>query len=94
MFSGMPRKGRPKREEKIVKVWLRQSIFRLWKEKKEQLGFSKKTNSQFAEYLLCRCDSSEGAPSGPPSGKSNETIQKSKFPSFIAFSNELFTISC
>ena len=53
--------------------------------------FSKETNGQFAEYLLGRWDSSEGAASGPSSRNSNETMQQSKFPSFVAFSNELFT---
>ena len=47
----LKRKGRPLRNESRVKVWLRQSVYNLWKEKKEALGFGDRTNSEFAEVL-------------------------------------------
>ena len=43
---------RPKRKEKLVKVWLRESVFTLWKSKKDLTGYSNNTNSEFAEFLL------------------------------------------
>ena len=46
------RKGRPSKREKRVKVWLGQSVYDLWKEKKDSLGYGKSTNSKFAELLL------------------------------------------
>ena len=46
------RKGRPPRREKRVKVWLGQSVYDLWKEKKDSFGYGKNTYSEFAELLL------------------------------------------
>ena len=45
-------RGRPRRKEDLVRVWLRKSVYSLWKEKKDHVGFSKNTNSEFAGYLL------------------------------------------
>ena len=46
------RKGQPPGREKRVKVWLGQSVYDLWKEKKDSLGYGKSTNGEFAELLL------------------------------------------
>ena len=46
------KRGRPKRKEKLQKVWLRNSTYKLWKEKKIAMGYSTLTNSEFAEVLL------------------------------------------
>ena len=45
---------RPKRKEKLLKVWLRESVFTLWKSKKDLAGYGNNTNSEFAEFLLHR----------------------------------------
>ena len=48
----MKRRGRPPRQEKNRKVLLQQSVFDQWNQRKNQLGFHKKTHSQFAAFLL------------------------------------------
>ena len=47
-------RGRPRRGEGLVKVWLQDSVYSLWNEKKGYTGFVKNTNSEFAEFLLNR----------------------------------------
>ena len=42
-----------KRKEKLVKVWLRESVYSVWKGK-ELAGYGSNTNSEFAEFLLHR----------------------------------------
>ena len=46
------RKGRLPRNDTQVKVWFRQSVYNLWKERKEALGFGNETNSGFAEVVI------------------------------------------
>ena len=48
------RKGRPPRNESRVKIWFRQSVYNLWKERKEALGFGNRTNCEFAEVVIHR----------------------------------------
>ena len=45
-------KGRPRRQEDIKRVKLRESTFKLWMERKEMWGFEGITNSEFAEKFL------------------------------------------
>ena len=44
--------GRPKRPEALKKIYLRQSVHEQWRSKKDSLGYSKLTDSEFAEVLL------------------------------------------
>ena len=59
---------RPKRKEKLVKVWLRESVYSVWKSKKDLAGYGSNTNSEFAEFLLHR----ESSASSPHDGNSNK----------------------
>lgn len=60
LLSIMPRQ---KRTEKLIKVWLLESVFTPWKSKKDLAGYSNNTNSEFAELLLHR-ESSASTPDG------------------------------
>ena len=51
-----PRRGRPRRVEKVKLVKFRESTFQLWNERKKALGHNRLTNSEFAEILLHRGD--------------------------------------
>lgn len=44
--------GRPKRPEALKKIYLRQSVHQQWRSKKDSLGYSKLSDSEFAEVLL------------------------------------------
>ena len=46
------KRGRPPRKESHHIVWLRASTFKTWNERKVTLGFSNKSNNEFAEALL------------------------------------------
>ena len=46
--------GRPPRSERRVKLWVQQSVYHSWNEKKNQLGYGSRTHSEFAEILLHR----------------------------------------
>lgn len=48
------RVGRPKLPGSLKLISLRESVFNLWRDRKEALGFSERTNSEFAEFLLHR----------------------------------------
>ena len=49
------RVGRPKLPGSLKTIRLRESVFNLWRDRKEALGFSERTDSEFAEFLLhCR----------------------------------------
>ena len=50
----LPRRGRPRRVEKVKLVKFRESTFQLWNEKKKNWGHNKLTNSEFVEILLHR----------------------------------------
>lgn len=45
-------RGRPARKESRHVVWLTTSTLKLWNERKRNLGFTNKSNSEFAEALL------------------------------------------
>ena len=51
-----PRRGRPRRVEKVKLVKFRESTFQLCNERKKALGHNRLTNSEFAEILLHRGD--------------------------------------
>ena len=53
-FTNMKRsnRGRPPRKESRHIVWLTTSTLKLWNERKRNLGFKDKSNSEFAEALL------------------------------------------
>ena len=59
-----PRRGRPPRGENIHHIFLRESNFNLWKEKKEAMGFIQQTHSAFAELLLHQAWTSDQATGG------------------------------
>ena len=50
--------GRPPRNERRVKLWVRQSVYLSWNEGKNQLGYGSRTHSEFAEILLNRVTTS------------------------------------
>ena len=51
IYGVMPR---PKRKEKLVNIWLRESVYSVWKSKKDLPGYGNNTNSDFAEFFLHR----------------------------------------
>jgi len=53
LFTNMKRsnRGRPPRKESRHVVWLTTSTLKLWNERKRNLGFTDKSNSEFAEAL-------------------------------------------
>ena len=69
IYGVMPR---PKRKEKLVKVWLRKSVCSVWKSKKDLAGYGNNTNSDFAEFLLHR----ESFATSPHNGNSNKRRRK------------------
>ena len=46
------RLGRPKLPGSLKSIRLRESVFNLWRDRKEALGFSERTDGEFAEFLL------------------------------------------
>ncbi|XP_068760155.1 uncharacterized protein [Montipora capricornis] len=48
------RVGRPKLPGSLKSIRLRESVFNLWRDRKEALGLSQRTDSEFAEFLLHR----------------------------------------
>jgi hypothetical protein len=47
-----PKRGRPRNEEGITRIKLKKDVFQCWLARKNSLGFSTKTHSEFAMYLL------------------------------------------
>ena len=47
-----PKRGRPKRGFETRRISLKESVFDYWNAKKGIFGYSNKTHSEFAEYLL------------------------------------------
>ena len=45
------RVGRPKLPGSLKAIRLRESVFNLWRERKQNIGISEKTDSEFAEFL-------------------------------------------
>ena len=52
--ASLPKRGRP--SVKTVHIRLRIEVFQKWTKKKEDMGYSNKTHSEFAEMLLQYCD--------------------------------------
>ena len=53
MITGRYRKwGRPPAKETTVKIRLKQSVFEMWRNKKQASGYGQRSHSIFAEYLL------------------------------------------
>ena len=46
------RVGRPKLPGSLKSIQLRESVFDLWRDRNQALGFSECTDSEFAEFLL------------------------------------------
>ena len=69
IYGVMPR---PKRKEKLVKVWLRESVYSVWKSKKDLARYGNNTNSEFAEFLLHH----ESSASSQHNGNSNMSRRK------------------
>ena len=51
--ASAPKRGRP--SVKTAHIRLRMEVFQEWNTKKEQMGYSNKTHSEFAEILLQSC---------------------------------------
>lgn len=49
-----PSRGRPRLAGSVRQIRLRSSVFLLWNQRKEALGYGRSTNSEFAEFLLHR----------------------------------------
>ena len=69
------KRGRPKINKGIVRIRLREDIYDMWITRKDSLGFSVKTHSEFAEYLMLHvCEesalSTQSHLQTPSSGKS------------------------
>ncbi|CAB3986593.1 Hypothetical predicted protein [Paramuricea clavata] len=47
-----PKRGRPKKDEAVVRIRLTKHIYDMWTTKKDSAGFVTKTHSKFAEYLM------------------------------------------
>ena len=48
------RTGRPRLPGSVKYILLRESVFTLWRQQKENTGFGDSTDSEFAEFLLHR----------------------------------------
>ena len=84
LFTNMKRsnRGRPRRKESRHVVWLTTSTLKLWNECKRNLGFTGKSNSEFAEALLHGIVPGEGkkgtSPSESSSHNNRQTSQRRK----------------
>lgn len=71
-----PKRGRPKKDEAVVRIRLTKHIYDMWTTKKDSVGFSTKTHSEFAEYLMM--NTYEGLSiQTPSSGKSKYFMVRS-----------------
>ena len=55
MSGKAPKRGRPSHGIQTTRIRLRMDTFNGWLEKKDLCGFSEKTHSEFADYLLSNC---------------------------------------
>lgn len=46
------RRGRPRREESLHKIYVAESTFQQWNDRKTEFGMEKETNNGFALFLL------------------------------------------
>ena len=51
-MASPPKRGRPKNEVGFVRIKLKKDVHEIWHARKESMGFSSKTHSEFAQYLL------------------------------------------
>ena len=51
MATSPPKRGRPKLGIVIKRIGVQANIYDTWIEKKKDLGFAAKSNSDFAKYL-------------------------------------------
>ena len=68
-----PKRGRPNYDAEAKRIRLRPEVFNLWREKKNNLGYSEKSDSQFAEFLLGLCEKDSGQHSSTQSSPSDST---------------------
>ena len=69
-----PKRGRP--SVKTAHIRLRMDVFKDWNMKKERMGYSNKTHSEFAEILLQNCQERlVGATQTAATALTNETRQ-------------------
>ena len=55
-------RGRPRRQEPLLKIYVAASTFQQWNARKAELGMEKETNNSFALFLLnLLMDSTTGA---------------------------------
>ena len=51
-MASLPKRGRPKDEIGFVRIKLKKDVHEMWLARKTSMGFSSKTHSDFARYLL------------------------------------------
>lgn len=74
----MPKRGRPKLGIQIKRIGLQAPVYDEWIRRKETLGFSGKSNSDFAKYLLRTSEEPSRrdlVSSSPAIGKYVHTVQ-------------------
>ena len=50
-----PKRGRACKDQKNKAIPLKETTFVIWNEVKTELGFTSKSNNEFAEFLLAKC---------------------------------------
>ena len=66
-----PKRGRPNYDAEAKRLRLKPEVFDRWVQKKETLGYSDKSNSEFAEFLLELCEKDDGQHSSAKSSPSS-----------------------
>ena len=83
------RKGRPPRNESRVRARFRQSVYNLWKENKEDLGFGNRTNGEFGEIVIHRI-STLITPQSASNASKRRRIQRNRRQSLTSSSSKFF----
>jgi hypothetical protein len=71
-MASSPKRGRPKDEIGFVRIKLKKDVHEMWLARKESMGFSSKTHSDFARHLLLNF--SEDQPKQPVESPSRGKI--------------------
>ena len=58
-----PKRGRPRDDIGLVCIKLKRDVYNIWNSRKELVGLSNKTHSDFARYLLLNFCENETEPS-------------------------------
>ena len=70
MAASPPKRGRPKDEIGFVRIKLKKDVYEIWHARKESMGFSSKTHSDFARHLLLNFSEDQLSPRLSPSVES------------------------